>query len=92
MSETRVLIRLLRIYFPRISEFGPRYATDGVYMALLLRLPLREYWEGWGTTIEDTEFDDVVTTSLYWNLATQCCLEHMHLQTALQRTHIQNSS
>jgi hypothetical protein len=23
MSETRILIRLLRIYFPRISEFGP---------------------------------------------------------------------
>jgi hypothetical protein len=23
MSETRTLIRLLRIYFPRISEFGP---------------------------------------------------------------------
>jgi hypothetical protein len=22
MSETRILIRLLRIYFPRISEFG----------------------------------------------------------------------
>jgi hypothetical protein len=23
MSETRILIKLLRIYFPRISEFGP---------------------------------------------------------------------
>jgi hypothetical protein len=23
MSETRILIRLLQIYFPRISEFGP---------------------------------------------------------------------
>jgi hypothetical protein len=30
MSETRILIRLLRIYFPRISEFGSALEFRGV--------------------------------------------------------------
>jgi hypothetical protein len=29
MSETRILIRFLRIYFPRISEFGPASEFGG---------------------------------------------------------------
>jgi hypothetical protein len=40
MSETRVLIRLLRMYFPRNWEFGsvlskPRYGTDGLVFPMV---------------------------------------------------------
>jgi hypothetical protein len=67
MSETRILIRLLRIYFPQISEFGsasefrwgglnpqtaPRYAT-GIHNILSTAPQLSISQKALGTLPED---------------------------------------